>query len=388
MRHGTKNLDARAFSEQLDQYGARMAGGVTIDSSIVSISGVSQHLWTFVDMATDVALEPALPEISAAAERLKALQVHHHEWSQVDNMAALWLARSLYGDHPYGLPRTTSAGLKQTKVRDLETLHQSIVDPHRGLVLVVGKVDVDSVVQRLADRFEGLPSNTTPVPMVPKPPQAEPKTMVFVPVDSAETTTIGMGLLAVARNDDEYTSLRVVNQVFGGTASSRLFRTLRDKLGLSYGAYSALDSGRYSGDLTAYVTLDPDRADQGFTALYRELELMATGDISAEELDHARRFLVGSFPQRATGLAGLSTLATAAWMHDLPDDVWSKHPFHVNRIDRRHALDVAARWFLPERATWVCVGPQHSLSSVEARAAEKGLTIAYRTMRDLEDAFI
>jgi len=388
MRHGTKNLAARAFAERLDEYGARMAGGVTIDSSIVSISGVSQHLWTFVDMATDVALEPALPEVAAAAERLKALQVHHHEWSQVDNMAALWLARSLYGDHPYGLPRTTSAGLKQTTVRDLEALHQSIVDPHRGLILVVGKIDVGAVVQRLSERFGDLASNTTPVPMTPTPPKSEPKTMVFVPVESAETTTIGLGLPAIARNHEDYTPLRVVNQIFGGSASSRLFRTLRDRLGLSYGAYSALDSGRYAGDLTAYVTLDPHRADQGFTALYEELELMASGRISDEELDHARRFLVGSFPQRASGLAGLSTLATAAWIHDLPDDVWSNLQLRVKSVDQRQAVEMASRWFLPDHATWVVVGPKHSLSSVAARAAKKGLRIVYRTMKDLEDAFI
>jgi len=365
-----------------------MAGGVTIDSSIVSISGVSQHLWTYVDMATDVALEPALPKIAAVAERMKALQIHHHEWSRVDNIAALWLARSLYGEHPYGLPRTTLAGLEQTTVEDLEALHHSIVDPHRGLILVVGKIEVDSVVQRLADRFGDLPSNTTPVPMVPTVPQAEPKTMVMVSVEAAETTTIGMGLPAVARNHEDYTALRVVNQVFGGSASSRLFRTLRDKLGLSYGAYSALDSGRYAGDLTAYVTLDPYRADQGFSALYEELEVMASGSFSDAELDHARRFLMGSFPQRATGLAGLSTLATASWMHDLPDDVWSNLQLRVNSVDQGQAVDMASRWFLPEESTWVVVGPQHSLSSVEARAATKGLKIVYRTMKDLEDAFI
>ena len=385
MRHGTEQLEMGAFAETLDRLGARMGGGVTIDSSIVSISGVSQHLWRFVDLATDVALKPALPDIAVAAERYKAMQIHHHEWDQVETIAAMWLARSLYGDHPYGLPRTTTAGLKQTSVADLAALHRSIVDPHRGLVLVVGKVDPDAIVQRLSDRYGDLPSNTTPVPIIPAAPQSHRGTMVMIAHETAETTTVGFGLPAIARNHPDYTALRVVNQVFGGSASARLFESLRNQQGLCYGAYSTLDCGKYAGDITATVSLAPDRASDGFSALHDQLRSAATGQFEAAEIDHAKRFLVGSFPQRASGLAGLAMLATAAWLHELPDDVWSSEQARVNGIDIQQASACARQWLVPDQATWVAVGRPKSLEAVAAKAMRRGLEISHQTMDDLEN---
>ncbi len=387
MRHGTKDLSARAFAETLDRLGARMAGGVTIDSSIVSISGVSQHLWRFLDLATDVALQPALPGVAAAAERLKAIQIHRHEWGQVENAVALWLARSLYGEHPYGLPRTTESGLRQTSVEDLLALHQSIVDPHHGLLLVVGKVDVDSVVQRMAVRFGSMRFETRPNLTAPPSFQPRRKTVVMIPMKSAKTTAIGLGLNAVARSSPEYTPLRIVNQVFGGSASSRLFRSLRDERGLCYGAFSALDCGRLGGDLTAVINLAPERACEGFSALYGELEKMAHGQITPEELSHAQRFLVGSFPQRTSGLAGLATLATASWMHNLPDDVWSTAQVRLNAVTLAQANDCSARYLRPDQATWVVAGRPDGLTRLEDVAKKMGLEIVYQTMEDLENTF-
>ena len=388
MRHGTEHLETRAFAETLDRLGARMGGGVTIDSSIVSISGVSPHLWRFVDLATDVALKPALPEIAVAAERYKATQIHRHEWGQVENMASMWLLRSLYGDHPYGLPRTTAAGLKQTSVSDLMALHRAIVDPHRGLVLVVGKVDPDAVVQRLSDRYGGLPSNTTPVPIVPTPPQYRPSRLIMVPHAAAETATVGFGLPAIARNHPEHTALRVVNQMFGGSASSRLFDVLRNQRGLCYGAYSTLDCGKYSGDITAIVNFSPDRAADGFSALYEQLQAVASGRFSSAELTHAKRFLVGAFSQRASGLAGLANLATAAWMHELPDDVWSLTQAQVNGVEMDQVALSAQKWFVPQQSTWVAVGRPESLEAIASAATQRGLEVNHQTMADLEKACI
>jgi zinc protease len=387
MRHGTATMDSRQFAQTLDFFGGRMAGGVTIDSSIVSISGVAQHLWRFVDMATEVALNPLLSDIAIAAERIKALQIHRHEWDQIENMVALWLARTIYGDHPYGLPRTTAFGLKSSTSVDLRTLHESIVDPRRGLILVAGPMDVDSMVQRLSDRYGSLPSGTSPAPVMPSPSRGRPKTVIMLPVEGSESTVIGLGMPVMARNHPDYLALRLANQVFGGSASSRLFSTLRDKLGLCYGAYSTLDCGRFGGDLTAIISMDSGRSGEGFDAICHEFHRMSDGDLSAADAAFAKRFLVGSFPQRASGLSGMSSLVTAAWLHDLPQDLWSTVQTEIHGIRISDLRQIASKWFDFTQASWVVAGPDESLAQVGRRAEDMGLATARHSMADLEDAF-
>ena len=127
----------------------------------------------------------------------------------------------------------------------------------------------------------------------------------------------------MARAHPDFGGLSVVNQVLGGSASSRLFEELRNRRSLTYGAYSQLDCGRHGGDITSAVTVRSEDGPACFDALYSQLALLAEEGARAAELDRAKRFLIGRFPQRASGLAGMATLQTVAWMRDLPDDEWS-----------------------------------------------------------------
>ena len=384
MRHGTSELNSSAFAQTLDGLGARMGGGVTIDSAMVSISGLSQHLWRFIDLATGVALDPALSEIAVAAERHKAAQIHRHEWSKVESITNLWLMHGLYGEHPYGLPRTTLAGLKSTTRDDLRTLHEAIVDPHRGLLLVVGRVDVDQVVHRLAARFQDLPSQTTPTPRIPASPSRPPHALTLLPVVGAETVSIGFGLPAVARADPDFGGLSVVNQLLGGSASSRLFEELRNRLGLTYGAYSQLDCGRHGGDITSSVSVLPEDGVDCFEALFGQLSRMSSGDFTEDELVRARRFLIGRFPQRASGLAGMATLQTATWMHKLQDDEWSTEQARTAAVGLDDVRRLVDRYFQPTSSTWVAVGPPEQLAHIGHKAAASGLSVRERQADDLE----
>ena len=384
MRHGMADLTMSAFAQTLDALGARMGGGVTIDSAMVSVSGLSQHLPRFIEMATGVALTPALPEIAVAAERHKAMQIHRHEWSTIEGLTNLWLMHGLYGTHPYGLPRTTLAGLKATRREDLVALHSAIVDPHRGLVLVVGRVDVDHVVSRLAQRFQDLPSQTTPTPRIPLEPAQPAHRMTLIPVPSAEAVSVGFGLPAVARAHPDFGGLSVVNQVLGGSASSRLFEELRNRRSLTYGAYSQLDCGRHGGDITSAVTVRSEDGPACFDALYSQLALLAEEGARADELARAKRFLIGRFPQRASGLAGMATLQTVAWMHELPDDEWSTEQARTAAVDVGRVQRLSERYFEPSLSTWVAVGPPDQLDAIGRRAAASGLDVEERQADELE----
>ena len=93
---------------------------------------------------------------------------------------------------------------------------------------------------------------------------------------------------------------------------------------------------------------------------------------------------MGSFPQRASGVAGLASLATAAWLHGLSDDVWSTTAARVEAVDGATVRATAASWFKPESSTWVIVGPPHTLSAMESILETKGLTVSYGAMSELE----
>ncbi len=383
MRHGTQELSSAGFAQALDRMGLRMGGGVAIDTSIVSISGLVEHFWSAVDLATQVALAPGLEPIAVAGERIKVGQIHRHAWSRVEPMVTMWLARGLYGDHPYGTPITLADGAAATTREDLLELHKSIANPARGMMLVVGDVDPERVVARLADRLSWIEPPSEAIAGIKLQTGTPRRRLVFIENAQAEQACIGLGLPAVARNHPEYLSLKVANQVFGGSASSRLFTELRDRQGLTYGAYSNLDCGLVGGDTTATLSCAPDKTGPALVGLLSELKAMGQGDLKPGEIDHAKRFLVGSFPQAAAGLTGVASLLTSSWLHDLEDDAWESYQERVDGVSFEMVQRAAHQWLRPESATLVVAGPSGALDSLRAAVQPDGLPIEVQTMDDL-----
>ncbi len=380
MRHGTQTLGSRDFANTLDRLGARMGGGVSIDTSVVSIAGLSNHVWHVADLVSDVALRPGLSDLALAGEKIRSQQVHRHACSRTESIVDMALARALYGAHPYGTPASTESGLGATSRADLVALHGAIVEPARGMVLVVGDVDPDRVVRRLSARFADLPASETPRPDVPCAPADPERRLLFVEHPTAEQASLGVGLPAVPRNHPEHTRLRIANQVLGGGASSRLFQVLREQRGLTYGVYSALDCGLHAGDITATLAVAPEKTVPAFTALVGEFARISEQPVEAAEVQHAKRLLMGGFPQRASGLTGVASLTTAAWLHDLPEDVWSTIVPRIDAVTAAEVQETAARWLAPVRATAVVCGPKRCIAGLADAAGAAGMRFEQQSL--------
>ncbi len=383
MRHGTRSYDSAALAEVLDQVGARLHVSVSADNAMVSVSSLAGHLERSLEVSHEVAFEATLPDTAIERERAKAVEVHRHDRSQADTLGALWLAWQLYGDHPYGRPYTTEAGLKLADASRLRELYQVMTHPGRALLLVVGDVDPDAVVARLADRYRGFRAQepVSDIPVFELPTNTQ-RSAILVERPGAQQASIMAGTLALCRSDPEYMPLRLANQVFGGGASSRLFMELRERQSLTYGAYSALDCGVLGGDLTAGLSCANDKAVAAVRALCDELERMGSGDLDEAELVHARRYLIGAFPQRASGIAGVSALANAAWLHDLPSGTWSRYQAVIADVSMDAVVSSAKSWFTPEKYTFVVAGEKGVLDALEPELEGRGLPVRRTGMKD------
>ncbi len=384
MRHGTEKHDSASLAQALDNIGARLHVSMACDSAMVCLSALTEHLPLALDLAADVAFGPTLPVAAIDRERAKALEVHRHDRLQPEVLAGMWMAWRLYGTHPYGRPLTTEAGLAGTDQALLRALHTQVFHPGHGLLLVVGDIEPEAMVASLADRYAHLDVDGPP-PRVQAPADAPPVGLSATLVERprSQQTAIVLGMDGPARTHEDYLALRLANQVFGGGASSRLFMELRERRSLTYGAYSALDCGLWAGDLTAALSCAGDKTEEAIFALRAEVQRMADGVVDSADLEHARRYLIGSFPQRSSGVTGVSALANASWLHGLPPDTWSHYQEDIAAVSESDVAQAAQTWFRPEAAALVVVGAADALDAVEGPLEAAGLPVD-RT--DLQDA--
>lgn len=352
-RHGTERYDSAGLASALDHLGASLRFSVGLDSASGGISGLSEHTDTLLDLIDEAVLRPVFPEAHFVRERANALQVHHHQRAQPSSIAGGWLSRSLYGAHPYGHPAVVSDELASLTRADLVSLHQRIIAPSRGLVLVVGDVDAEATADALSARYADLPVGID----VPKPPPAtRARRLIAVERPGAEQVVILMGMPLFAWGAPDHLAMEIANQAIGGGAGSRLFNELRERDGLTYSAWSTLDLGILGGDLSAGLSCSAEKANAAVSALVEGLARPPT----PAELSGARRYIIGAFPQRASGVGGVAALMYTAWLHGRPVSSWADYLPAIAGISDDVLIDTAARWILPQQASVVAVGPRDS----------------------------
>ncbi len=109
-----------------------------------------------------------------------------------------------------------------------------------------------------------------------------------------------------AEPDADVGAMRLMNAVLGGTPSSLLFRNVREKLSLCYYCSSAYD--RMKGILLVQSGVDEANAARAEEEILRQVQALANGEFTDEDLESARRLVLQSFEA-----VGDSQSALAGW---------------------------------------------------------------------------
>ncbi|MFD0889902.1 M16 family metallopeptidase, partial [Streptosporangium algeriense] len=101
---------------------------------------------------------------------------------------------------------------------------------------------------------------------------------------TTEQANLVLGTAALARNDERRFALGVLNAVFGGGMSSRLFQEIREKRGLAYSAYSYTSAYADTGQFGVYVGCLPPKIDEVLKVAQAEVAQLVAHGITEEEL--------------------------------------------------------------------------------------------------------
>ena len=103
-----------------------------------------------------------------------------------------------------------------------------------------------------------------------------------------EQCHVCLGATGIHRGDDRRFAARVLDAIFGGLSSSRLFQAVREERGLAYSVYSF--SGQFSdtGQIGLYLGTRPDNLAEAMRVVRDELERLRENPAGEEELDRAR----------------------------------------------------------------------------------------------------
>ena len=153
--------------------------------------------------------------------------------------------------------------------------------PQDTVIAVSGSfTDADiETISRLFGSFGGEGVNTVP--------HATYKPCMTLRRKRLEQNHLLFGFPGLSDSDPDRYVMQVFSTILGGGMSSRLFQTVREKMGLCYGICSYNTGYSDTGIFTVYTALSPETEERAISVILREIRAMAREPVSQRELTDA-----------------------------------------------------------------------------------------------------
>ena len=194
--------------------------------------------------------------------------------------------------HPWGLdPAGTRGTLARLSAPALRTLHRAWAQPANLVVAISGDIDSEYALGRLRSAMAGLPGGSrraAPAPL--RLPPSPRRVTLKSGRDQAHLAVVWPG---VAVSDPRAPALDVLMELLSGQ-SGRLFLELREEEGLAYAVGAESIESVVGGRVVASLATDPARLDEAELRLLACIARVASGTITAAELERARASVLGA----------------------------------------------------------------------------------------------
>jgi zinc protease len=281
----------------------------------------------------------------------------------------------IYGrGHPYALPLTgtgTEASVQRMTREDLVKFHATWFKPNNATLLVVGDTTLAEIKPKLEALFAEWKPGPVPRQDVPQAKLPEKPIVYLIDRPGAQQSTIVGAQLGPPRNDPDAVAIQLVNDIFGGSFSSRMNMNLREDKHWSYGVRSLLTPARGQRPYLSISPVQTDKTRESLAELVKEYGGMAgTRPITAAELQDVQKQDTLGLPGSFETAAQLSNGYGNILQYDLPEDYYNTFTAKALALTPEGATALAKRIIEPNRLVWVVVG---DMSKVESGIRELNL---------------
>jgi zinc protease len=343
---GTDSRSAARIAEESELLGAVIGSSATTDGLGWTISVPASRTVQAVDLLADVVQRATFPADALDTERAVALANLAQQRDDMYRHPVRLAMQAAYGSHPYARSvlgtETTLGAINADGVRGW---HRDHVLRSPSVIGAVGDVDPDELAAQLAVAFDRLTMGATE-PLAPPQWPRGPE-VIAESRDKAQTALV-LAFEGPARRDPERFATGLVAVVASGLGG-RFFDELRDRQSLAYTVQAFASERVLAGSFISYIATSPDREEVARRGLLREFARFREAEVSAEELNRAKTYALGSRAIRQeSGAAVLGDLVDA-WLYGDGLHELAEYDTQVRAVTGAAMRAAAERYFVEER---------------------------------------
>ncbi len=296
LMRGTKNKTRQQIQDETDRLKAQLGVTGGAAHAEAGIQTKEAGLEGALRLAAEILREPSFPEREFEQYRMQRLAQIEAGRSEPNTLASIELSRHM-NPYPADDPRYVAtvdeqiARLKSVKLEDLKKFHDAFYGASHGEMVVCGQFD-PAKIEKLAAELFGDWKSPAPYERLSDSYRKIDAINRKIETPDKQNALFLAGMPVKMTDDDpDFAALLMADYMFGGSGSSRLFKRVRDKEGLSYGVGSqfnapAKDDG---AGFSMYAISAPQNTPKVEASIKDELARTLKEGFTADELAAAKK---------------------------------------------------------------------------------------------------
>jgi zinc protease len=367
---GVANLVGDLLDEGTDKHtGEQIAtliedtgGSLSFSSSGASLRMLSPDADLGLGLMVECLTRPTFPKEAFDRQREQQLAAIAEAEVTPKTRARQLFNQLVYKDHPFARPDIgTKASVTALTPADCKAFHAAAFAPNATVVVVAGDFKADEMAKTMAALTKDWKKLDLPPAAPPAPAKAEAVVERVVPDKSAAQVHVYAGHVGVTRQHPDYYKLLVMDNVLGvGPGfTDRLSSNIRDRQGLAYTVTASVTGSATNqpGAFTGYIGTFADKYILVRDSFVKEVNRIRDEAPTAQEVDDAKKYLLGSLPFRFGTLSSVASQLLSAELYGLGFDFLDEYRKQVAAVTPADVQAVARRHLDPRALVVVAVGP-------------------------------
>jgi len=355
---GTERRSAAQIAEEMDAVGGLINAFTSKEHTCYYAKVLDENLPLAIDLLTDIFLHSSFDAEEIERERSVILQEISQTEDTPDDYVHDLFSLDVFKNHPIARPICgREATVTSFQRQDFLKFFKLRYRPRRVIVSAAGHFGHDALVREIGERLspavDGSGGEAANLEGESVPTMGSG---VFPHTKSLEQAHLCLGVAGIHQAHPKRYAAYVLNTLLGGGMSSRLFQEIREKRGKAYSVYSFSTSYKDVGCLGVYAGTSVESTEEVVELIVKELQKLAAGEITDEELQRTQGQLVGSM------ILGLES--TDSWMsHIARNEIYFGRAVtteeicqRIRAVSRDEVVDLAGALFRTDGITLTLLG--------------------------------
>jgi predicted Zn-dependent peptidase len=287
---GTTKRNAREIAESFDSIGGQVNAFTSKEYTCYYAKVMDNHASYALEILADMFFNSTFDGEELKKEKNVVYEEIKMYEDTPDDIVHDLLSKAVYENHPLGYPILGTENTLETFNSDtLKKYVHDMYTPDKVVVSIAGNVD-EKLIKEVESYFGSYQGGDDRLELV-KPSFHENR---ITRKKDTEQAHLCLGYNGLEIGNDKTYSLITLNNILGGSMSSRLFQDVREQRGLAYSVYSYHSSYQDSGMVTVYGGTGTNQLDSLYETIQETLDTLKRDGITEKELRNSKEQLKGS----------------------------------------------------------------------------------------------